>query len=79
VPRVGAAQQQIGYFSSDGSVVGTSSPVANNVTALVQAVVLNYMGLMGTDANFTAANYFPTQSLGSAATLANLTVFQPIV
>ena len=43
--RNGVAGQQIGYFSSDGSVVGTSSPVANNVTSLVQAVILNYMGL----------------------------------
>ena len=46
--RNGVAGQQIGYFSADGSVVGTSSPVANNVTALVQAVVLNYMGLQAT-------------------------------
>jgi hypothetical protein len=78
--RNGVAGQQIGYFSADGSVVGTSSPVANNVTALVQAVVLNYMGLQGTDGNFS--NLFAPyggQSLGSGATLAGLTAFAPIV
>ncbi len=78
--RNGVAGQQIGYFSADGSVVGTSSPVANNVTALVQAVVLNYMGLMGTDANFSnLLAPYGGQSLGSGATLASLTAFAPIV
>jgi hypothetical protein len=78
--RNGVAGQQIGYFSADGSVVDTSSPVANNVTSLVQAVVLNYMGLMGTDGNF--ANVFAPyggQSLGSGSALAALTAFHPIV
>jgi hypothetical protein len=78
--RNGAAGQQIGYFSSDGSVVDTSSPVANNVTSLVQAVVLNYMGLLGTDANFS--NVFAPyggQSLGSGSALTALTAFNPIV
>jgi len=75
--RNGVAGQQIGYFSADGSVVGTSSPVANNVTSLVQAVVLNYMGLAGTDSQFTTL--FPTQGLGSGSTLAGLTAFAPIV
>jgi hypothetical protein len=75
--RNGVAGQQIGFFSADGSVVSTSSPVANNVTSLVQAVVLNYMGLAGTDSQF--ATLFPTQGLGSGATLAGLTAFDKIV
>jgi len=75
--RNGVAGQQIGYFSADGSVVSTSSPVANNVTSLVQAVVLNYMGLAGSDSQF--ATLFPTQGLGSGSTLAGLTAFAPIV
>ena len=75
--RNGVAGQQIGFFSADGSVVSTSSPVANNVTSLVQAVVLNYMGLAGTDSQF--ATLFPTQGLGSGATLAGLTAFNKIV
>jgi hypothetical protein len=75
--RNGVAGQQIGYFSADGSVVDTSSPVANNVTSLVQAVVLNYMGLMGTDSQFPTL--FQGQGLGSGSTLAALTAFAPIV
>jgi hypothetical protein len=75
--RNGVAGQQIGYFSSAGSVVTTSSPVANNVTSLVQAVVLNYMGLMGTDGQFPTL--FTGQGLGSGSTLASLTAFTPIV
>jgi hypothetical protein len=75
--RNGAAGQQIGYFSADGSVVSTSSPAANAVNQLVQAVILNYMGLMGTDGQFPTL--FPTQSLGSASALAGLTAFTRIV
>ena len=75
--RNGTAGQQIGYFTADGSVVGTSSPVANSVNSLVQAVILNYMGLMGTDNQF--ATLFPMQSLGSGTTLAGLTAFNKIV
>ena len=72
-----AASQQIGYFTADGSVVGTSSPVANSVPSLVQAVILNYMALNGTDGQFTTK--FPSQTLGSASTLAGLSVFAPLV
>ena len=75
--RNGTAGQQIGYFSSDGTVVSTSSPAANAVNQLVQVVILNYMGLLGTDAQFPTL--FPTQSLGSASALAGLTAFARIV
>lgn len=75
--RNGTAGQQIGYFSSDGSVVSTSGPAANAVTQLVQLVILNYMGLMGTDSQFTTL--FPTQGLGSGSALAGLTALTPIV
>ncbi len=74
--RNGAASQQIGAFTSDGSVDGSSSPVANSVSNLVWAVILNYMGLMGTDGQF--ATLFPMQSLGGASTLAGLTAFAKI-
>jgi len=73
--RNGAASQQIGYFTADGSVVSTSSPAANNVYQLVQTVILNYMGLMGTDGQFATA--FPMNTLGSAAQ--GLAAFAPIV
>ncbi|HEY4746010.1 MAG TPA: hypothetical protein VIH38_00540, partial [Steroidobacteraceae bacterium] len=75
--RNGAAGQQIGYFSADGSVVSTSSPAANAVNQLVQVVILNYMGLMGTDGQFPTL--FPTQSLGAGSALAGLTAFNRIV
>jgi hypothetical protein len=75
--RNGAAGQQIGYFSSDGSVVSTSSPAANAVNQLVDVVILNYMGLMGTDGQFPTL--FPMQSLGSGSALAGLTAFNRIV
>jgi hypothetical protein len=40
-------------------------------------VILNYMGLMGTDGQFPAL--FPMQSLGSGSALAGLTAFTRIV
>jgi hypothetical protein len=80
--RGAAGAQQIGYFTADGSVVSTSSPAANSVDSLVQVVLLNYMGLSGTDANFASAFQSWTsqpQALGSPSQLAGLTVFNPIV
>jgi hypothetical protein len=73
----GAASQQIGYFSADGSVVTNSSPAANAVNQLVQVVILNYMGLLGTSSQFSTL--LPMQGLGSAAAQAALTAFAPIV
>ena len=73
----GAAGQQIGYFSAAGNVVTSSSPVGNAVSTLVQVVILNYMGLLGTTSQY--ATLFPTLPLGSASQLDALTVFQPIV
>ena len=75
--RNGVAGQQIGYFSSDGSVVSGSSPAANSVNQIPELIMLNYMGLMGTDAQF--ASVFPMQGLGTAAQLAAMTVFEPII
>jgi hypothetical protein len=75
--RNGAAGQQIGYFSADGSVVSTGSPAANSVTQLVELLLLNYMGLMGTDGQFSTL--FPTQGLGAGSALAAMTAFNRIV
>ena len=75
--RNGAPGQQIGYFSTDGSVVSTSSPAANSVNQLVELVILNYMGLSGTDGQFSTL--FPMQGLGPASALGAMTVFTPIV
>jgi hypothetical protein len=76
-PLNGAASQQIGYFSSDGAVVSTSSPGANSVVQLVQMVVLNYLSLhqklLG-----TFGTLFPQQGLGSTADQSSLIAFAPI-
>jgi hypothetical protein len=77
VLRNGVAGQQIGYFSSDGSVVSSSSPAANSINQIPELIMLNYMGLAGTDAQFPTL--FPMQGLGPAASLAAMTVFEPII
>ncbi len=75
--RNGVAGRQIGYYTSDGSVVDTSSPVANSVPSLVEAVILNYMGLLGTANQFSTL--FPMQGLGGASSLTGLTALNAIV
>ncbi|HLY53666.1 MAG TPA: hypothetical protein VKQ31_11690 [Steroidobacteraceae bacterium] len=77
VLRNGVAGQQIGYFSSDGSVVASSSPAANSVNQIPELIMLNYMGLAGSDANFPTL--FPMQGLGPLSALAAMTVFEPII
>jgi hypothetical protein len=74
-PLNGPASQQIGYFSSDGSVVSTSSPGANSVVQLVQMVVLNYLSLHGSLVG-QFGSLFPQQSLGSTS---GLVAFAPVV
>jgi hypothetical protein len=77
-PLNGAASQQIGYFSADGSVVSTSSPGANSVVQLVEMVVLNYLSLHTNLAGQFAAK-FPQQGLGSLTDQQSLIAFPPIV
>jgi hypothetical protein len=72
----GAAGQQIGYFSSDGSVVSTSSPAANSVPQIAYLAILNYMGLLGTVSQFSTL--FPGNGLGAGSQLDALTTFAPI-
>jgi len=74
---VSAAAQQIGYFSSDGAVVSTSSPGANSVEQLVEMLVLNYMALQGVEGQF--GTLFPQQGLGSPSDQAGLIAFGSIV
>jgi hypothetical protein len=75
-PINGAASQQIGWFTADGSVDSTSSPAANSVTQIPEVMLLNYMSLAG-KANF--GTLFPQQGLGSPAAQAAMTAFGPIV
>jgi len=75
----GTAGQQIGYFTAAGNVVSSSSVVGNAVSTLVQVVILNYMGLMGTTNQYSTIFNQPSMALGSAAQMDALTAFQPIV
>jgi hypothetical protein len=76
-PINGAASQQIGYFTADGSVDSTSSPAANSVMQIPEVMILNYLGLTGQAGQFST--FFPMQGLGSASAQAALTAFAPIV
>jgi hypothetical protein len=58
-------------------VVSSSSPAANSINQIPELIMLNYMGLAGTDAQFPTL--FPMQGLGAAASLAAMTVFEPII
>ena len=69
--------QQIGWFRRDASVETASTPAANNVNLLVEAVVLNYMALHGEQGQF--GSRFPGNGLGSASLQDSLIAFNPIV
>ena len=71
---VSPARQQLGYYRPSGDVETASSPIANNVTLLADAIVLNYMALHDDVGRFTTA--LPTQGLG--ANLNSLIAFAPI-
>jgi hypothetical protein len=75
--RAPELHQQIGAFTSDGSVDTSSSPAANNVNLLVETVLLNYMALHGEQGQFASA--FPLHGLGSPTLRDSLIAFNPIV
>lgn len=72
-----ARRQQIGWYRNSGDVETGSSPVANNVNLLVEAVCLNYLALHGEQAQFSAR--FPQHGLGNPAAQDRLVAFEPIV
>jgi hypothetical protein len=78
VTRNGAASQQIGYFSTQGGVVTTSSPAANSVVQIAETVILNYMGLHAS-LDGTFGTHFPMQGIGSSTIQQSMTAFQPII
>lgn len=75
--RPEALRQQIGWFTSDGSVDTTSHPGANSVNLLVELVILNYMALHGEAGQFP--NRFPNHGLGNVQLRDSLIAFAPIV
>jgi len=66
-PPLGPAGNQIGYYRDTGNVETASSRVADEVTLLTQAVVLNYLALHG-DAG-QLGSVLPGHGLGSGAQL----------
>jgi hypothetical protein len=75
-PALRGAGRQVGWFRSDGSVETASSPAANNVNLLVETVVLNYLALIGNEAQFPTL--FPNHGLGNAQLRDSLTAFQAL-
>jgi hypothetical protein len=71
-----ASSQQIGWFTADGSVDGSSSPAANSVMQIPEVMLLNYMALHGKAGAFNQT--FPMQGLGSSTAQSALTAFAPI-
>jgi hypothetical protein len=69
-----ARKQQIGFMRSTGDVETSSSPAANNVNALVETVVLNYMALHGEQGRFNEV----IGGQGSFANLDAMTAFAPL-
>lgn len=69
--------RQIGRFSSDASVVTSSSPAANNVNLLVNTVLLNYMALNGDLGQFAAT--FNKHGLGSGTSYEQYVAFNPVI
>ncbi len=67
---------QIGYFRPGGSVETAATRVADNVTALAESIVLNYMALHNEVGMFDTV--LPGHSLGMAVDLDALIAFAPI-
>jgi hypothetical protein len=67
-------RNQIGRYRASGSVETAATPIADNVTALAEAAILNYLALHGEVGRFTTV--LPGATLGgSAAVLDPLTAF----
>lgn len=80
VTLIDPSRQQIGHFTSNGGVVTSSSPAANNVTSLVDVVLLNYMAMHQTvgGSAFDGVSQFDSRfnhNLGNAAALDSLVCF----
>ncbi len=76
-PGLTATGSQVGRYRASGSVETAGSPIADNVTALAYAVVLNYLALHGETGRF--ASVVPGSPFGSAAAVLDaLTAFAPL-
>src|SRR5262249_40351850 len=68
------AMQQVGYYRPTGDIETGASAVSNNVQALAEMVVLNYMALHNDVGRFTTV--LPSQTLGGS--MNSLVAFAPI-
>ena len=76
-PGLTPVGHQIGRYRASGSVETAASPIADSVTSLAEAAVLNYLALHGEVGRFTTV--LPGARLGgSAAVLDPLTAFAPL-
>jgi hypothetical protein len=73
---VDATRQQIGYFRTNGSNETSATRVSNNVVALAESIVLNYLALH--DGLGTFATALPGHGLGTVTERETLVAFQPI-
>ncbi len=71
-----AARQQIGYFRPAGSNETNATRISNNVVALAESVVLNYLALHDEVGRLDAV--LPGHALGAGAERDALVAFQPI-
>jgi len=69
-------QQQMGYFRPTGSNETSATRISNNVVALAEAVVLNYLALHGEVGRLDQV--LPEHVLGNGAERDALVAFQPI-
>jgi hypothetical protein len=73
-PSMTSVGNQVGRYRASGSVETNNSPIADNVPALAEAIVLNYLALHGEVGRF--GTVLPGAQLGtSAAVLDPLTAF----
>jgi hypothetical protein len=73
-PAMTGVGNQVGRYRASGSVETTSSAIADNVPALAEAVVLNYLALHGEVGRF--ATVLPGAQIGSSAAMLDpLTAF----
>jgi hypothetical protein len=71
--------QQLGYMSAGGSVERAATPMANNVSQLVNSVVLNYMALHGEVGAFSGLYQNLGISHGLGTDLDRFVAFESIV
>lgn len=71
-------RNQLGWMRPDASVETSSTPAANNVNLMVEAVILNYMALHGEQNLFAESQFFPGHGLGGVGNRDRLVAFEPL-